>query len=98
LLREGLDEGINFAFYILTEGNNSKFYIDNKVSLFVRERFRESSKGLIIMSKHPHPSDSSEQIEAQKEILSILNQTHNLNLKSSKLLFEDTLFQVDGIQ
>ena len=26
----------------------------------------------------------------------MLNQTYNLKLKSSKLLFEDTLFQVDG--
>ena len=50
------------------------------------------------MKTQRHPSDSSEQIEAQKEVLSLFNKTHNLNLKSSKLLFEDTLFQVDGIQ
>ena len=48
------------------------------------------------MSKERHPSDSSEQRAAQKEILSIFNKTNNLNLKSNFLQFDDIVFQVDG--
>ena len=47
-------------------------------------------------SKQHHPSDSSEQQQAHKEILVLLNKTHNLNLASKKLLIGDTLFQSDG--
>lgn len=43
-----------------------------------------------------HPSDSSEQQLAHKEILSLLNEKHHLNLGSRKVLINDTLFQVDG--
>lgn len=39
-----------------------------------------------------HPSDSSEQQLAQKEILALLNQTHNLNLISKKILVDDALY------
>ena len=48
------------------------------------------------MSNNRHPSDSSEQQLAHKEILSLLNQKHQLNLESRKVLINDTLFQVDG--
>ena len=48
------------------------------------------------MNKQRHPSDSSEQIQAQKEILLLINQGNNLNLASKKILLNDTLFQVDG--
>ena len=48
------------------------------------------------MDKQPHPSDSTEQQLAHKEILSLLNQKHQLNLESRKVLINDTLFQVDG--
>jgi hypothetical protein len=40
---EGLISNGNFAFYILTEEHNEKFYNANKVSPFSRERLRESS-------------------------------------------------------
>jgi len=43
-----------------------------------------------------HPSDSSEQQLAHKEILSLLNEKYQLNLESKKVLINDTLFQVDG--
>lgn len=43
-----------------------------------------------------HPSDSTEQVQAQKEILLLINQEYNLNLTSRKILIDDTLFQVDG--
>jgi hypothetical protein len=43
LTREGLIGGNDFIFCILTEQINEKFYNDNKVSLFLRERFRVSS-------------------------------------------------------
>jgi hypothetical protein len=43
-----------------------------------------------------HPSDSSEQQQAHKEILALLNEKYQLNLESSKVLINDTLFQVDG--
>ena len=49
-----------------------------------------------MIKKQRHPSDSSEQQLAHKEILALLNQTHNLNLISKKILVEDTLFQSDG--
>lgn len=45
---------------------------------------------------HRHPSDSTEQVQAQKEILLLINQEYNLNLTSKKILIDDTLFQVDG--
>jgi hypothetical protein len=48
------------------------------------------------MTKQRHPSDSSEQQQAHKEILEPLNKTYNLNLVSKKLLIGDTLFQSDG--
>jgi len=48
------------------------------------------------MIKEKHPSDSSEQQLAHKEILSLLNERHQLNLESKKVLINDTLFQVDG--
>ena len=48
------------------------------------------------MAKEIHPSDSSEQQLAHKEILSLLNAKYNLNLESRKVLINDTLFQVDG--
>ncbi len=48
------------------------------------------------MDKEKHPSDSTEQQLAHKEILQLLNQQHNLNLVSKKVLINDTLFQVDG--
>ena len=48
------------------------------------------------MIKEKHPSDSSEQLLAQKEILSLLNEKFQLNLESRKVLINDTLFQVDG--
>ncbi|MFC2119890.1 hypothetical protein ACFLQ4_02345 [Bacteroidota bacterium] len=47
-------------------------------------------------TKNRHPSASSEQQLAHKEILALLNQTHNLNLSSKKILIDDTLFQIDG--
>ncbi len=43
-----------------------------------------------------HPLDSTEQQLAHKEILSLLNKKYQLNLESSKVLINDTLFQVDG--
>lgn len=43
-----------------------------------------------------HPSDSTEQQLAHKEILSLLNEKYQLKLESSKVLINDTLFQVDG--
>jgi len=48
------------------------------------------------MLKERHPSDSSEQRLAQKEILSLLNEKYQLKLESKKVLINDTLFQVDG--
>lgn len=48
------------------------------------------------MQKEKHPSDSTEQQLAHKEILSLLNEKHQLNLESKKVLINDTLFQVDG--
>lgn len=48
------------------------------------------------MKKQRHPSDSTEQVHAQKEILLLINQEYNLNLTSKKILIDDTLFQVDG--
>lgn len=46
--------------------------------------------------KSKHPSDSTEQHIAHKEILSLLNEKHQLKLESRKVLINDTLFQVDG--
>jgi hypothetical protein len=46
--------------------------------------------------KQKHPSDSTEQQLAHKEILMLINQNHNLNLVSQKVLLDNTLFQVDG--
>ena len=46
--------------------------------------------------KNLHPSDSSEQQLAHKEILSLLNTKCALDLESRKVLVNDTLFQVDG--
>src|SRR5574338_787939 len=43
-----------------------------------------------------HPSDSTEQQLAHKEILSLLNAKYQLTLESRKVLINDTLFQVDG--
>lgn len=43
-----------------------------------------------------HPSDSTEQQLAHKEILSLLNVKHQLKLESKKVLINNTLFQVDG--
>lgn len=43
-----------------------------------------------------HPSDSSEQQLAHKEILSLLNEKYQFNLESKKVLINDTLFQIDG--
>ena len=43
-----------------------------------------------------HPSDSTEQQLAHKEILALLNEKYQLNLESRKVLINDTLFQVDG--
>ena len=48
------------------------------------------------MTKQLHPSDSSEQQLAHKEILSLLNENYQLKLESRKVLINDTLFQVDG--
>lgn len=48
------------------------------------------------MNKERHPSDSTEQQLAHKEILSLLNAKFQLNLESRKVLISDTLFQVDG--
>jgi hypothetical protein len=48
------------------------------------------------MNKQRNPSDSSEQQQAHKEILELLNKTQKLNLVSRKLLIGDTLFQSDG--
>ena len=48
------------------------------------------------MSTQLHPSDSTEQQLAHKEILSLLNEKHQLNLESRKVLINDTLSQVDG--
>ena len=48
------------------------------------------------MNTEKHPSDSTEQQLAHKEILSLLNQKHQLTLESRKVLINDTLFQVDG--
>jgi hypothetical protein len=48
------------------------------------------------MKKEKHPSDSTEQQLAHREILLLINQLFNLNLVSKKLLLENTLFQVDG--
>jgi hypothetical protein len=45
LRREGLIGNGNFAFYILTGQTNDKFYNDNKVSLFLRERFSLPASG-----------------------------------------------------
>lgn len=46
--------------------------------------------------KEKHPSDSSEQQLAHKEILRLINENHNLKLASQKVLLDNTLFQVDG--
>ncbi len=48
------------------------------------------------MQNQHHPSDSTEQQIAHKEILSLLNEEHQLKLKSKKVLINDTLVQVDG--
>jgi len=48
------------------------------------------------MLKEKHPSDSSEQQLAHKEILSLLNEKYQLKLESRKVLINDTLFQIDG--
>lgn len=48
------------------------------------------------MANEKHPSDSTEQLLAHKEILSLLNEKYQLNLESRKVLINDTLFQVDG--
>jgi len=48
------------------------------------------------MIKEKHPSDSTEQQLAHKEILSLLNEKYQLKLESRKVLINDTLFQVDG--
>jgi len=48
------------------------------------------------MSNRLHPSDSTEQQLAHKEILSLLNEKYQLKLESKKVLINDTLFQVDG--
>lgn len=48
------------------------------------------------MNKQRHPSDSSEQIQAQKEILSLINQEYHLSLTSKKILIDNTFFQADG--
>ena len=48
------------------------------------------------MPKQRHPSDSTQQQLAHKEILALLNAKYQLNLESRKLLINDTLFQVDG--
>ena len=48
------------------------------------------------MNEEKHPSDSSEQQQAHKEILSLLNDNYQLKLVSRKVLTNDTLFQVDG--
>lgn len=45
------------------------------------------------MDKERHPSDSSEQQLAHKEILSLLNAKYQLTLESKKVLINDT---VDG--
>lgn len=50
----------------------------------------------MIMNKELHPSDSSEQQLAHKDILSLLNEKNQLKLESRKVLINDTLFQVDG--
>jgi hypothetical protein len=46
--------------------------------------------------KDRHPSDSTEQQLAHKEILALLNDILQLKLESKKVLINDTLFQVDG--
>jgi hypothetical protein len=43
-----------------------------------------------------HPSDSTEQQLAHKEILALLNDKFQFKLESRKVLINDTLFQVDG--
>ncbi len=48
------------------------------------------------MSIEKHPSDSTEQQLAHKEILALLNAKYQLTLESRKVLINDTLFQVDG--
>lgn len=48
------------------------------------------------MNKEKHPSVSSEQQLAHKEILFLINNNSKLNLLSQKVLLDNTLFQVDG--
>lgn len=44
------------------------------------------------MSKQLHPSDSTEQQLAHKDILMLLNENFKLNLESRKVLINETLF------
>ena len=46
--------------------------------------------------KSNHPSDSSEQQQAHKEILAVINEKYNLKLEDRKVLIDNILFQVDG--
>ena len=48
------------------------------------------------MVKQLHPSDSSEQQQAHKEILALVNDKFNLQLEDRKVLIDNVLFQVDG--
>ena len=48
------------------------------------------------MSKQLHPSDSSEQRQAHKEILALVNDKFKLQLEDRKVLTDNILFQVDG--
>jgi hypothetical protein len=47
------------------------------------------------MTKPLHPSDSTEQQLAHKEILSLLNEKYQLKLEGRKVLINDVFFQVD---
>jgi hypothetical protein len=48
------------------------------------------------MKKEKHPSDSTEQRLAHKEILALINQSYKLNLVVNTLYLADTSFQIDG--
>jgi hypothetical protein len=48
------------------------------------------------MIKEKHPSDSTEQRLAHKEILSLINQSYKLNLVVNTLYLADISFQIDG--
>ena len=48
------------------------------------------------MPKQPHSSDSTEQQQAHKEILALINEKYDLSLEDRKELIKNVLFQVDG--